>query len=118
MQIYSESTYVVLLLSRVTRLIHESILTVRRLVQTINAGGAVLETAAPMDVGLNFFEIPGKGPYATLARYAHVHWKSDDFKCLPDPTYLCAGQCRQALRVSHSSRSGGEGYVRKGIEYK
>ena len=21
-----------------------------------------------MDVGLNFFEVPGKGPYATLAR--------------------------------------------------
>jgi hypothetical protein len=35
---------------------------------TINAGGAVLETASPMDVGLNFFNVPGKGPYATLAR--------------------------------------------------
>ena len=34
---------------------------------TINAGGAVLETASPMDVGLNFFEVPGKGQYATLA---------------------------------------------------
>ena len=37
---------------------------------TINAAGAVLETASPMDVGLNFFEVPGKGQYATLARYA------------------------------------------------
>ena len=27
---------------------------------TINPAGAVLETASPMDVGLNFFEIPGK----------------------------------------------------------
>lgn len=37
---------------------------------TINSGGAVLETASPMDVGLNFFTVPGKGPYATLARCA------------------------------------------------
>lgn len=35
---------------------------------TINACGAVLETASPMDVGLNFFNVPGKGFYATLAR--------------------------------------------------
>jgi hypothetical protein len=35
---------------------------------TINAGGAVLETASPMNVGLSFFNVPGKGQYATLAR--------------------------------------------------
>eukprot|EP00960_Hanusia_phi_P016885 497317-Hanusia_phi.AAC.1 len=34
---------------------------------TINANGAVLETAAKMGLKLSFFEIPGKGNYATIA---------------------------------------------------
>ena len=39
---------------------------------TINAGGAVLETASPMNVGLSFFNVPGKGQYATLARLKYL----------------------------------------------
>jgi hypothetical protein len=39
---------------------------------TINAGGAVLETASPMNVGLSFFNVPLKGQYATLARLKYL----------------------------------------------